>query len=308
MKYAAHAIVTTNLNIKPWEKVLIITDTKMLNIGKLIFDAAKQVSVHSIMTVMEPTGRHGAEPLQEIAEIMKSSNVVIAPTYYSLSHTKARREANKAGARIATMPQVPKISFTKGGLTADYKEVKNLCEKMYAHLRGKKMLRVKSMNGTDVTMEVGKYLLEPDTGILHNKEDFGNLPAGEVSTAPTEGTTNGKIVFDYFGDFGKKVELDVRNGFVETVKNSKELEGVFSQLGKNSRSIAELGLGCNPKSLLINNVLEYEKIFGTVHIALGNNISYGGKVDVPIHQDGLVLEPTLIADGKVLIQNGKWRV
>lgn len=308
MKSAARAIVTTNLNIKPYEKVLVVTDTKLMRIGQLIFDAAREVSVHTLLAAMEPTGRHGAEPPDEIAKLMKSSDVVIAPTYFSLTHTKARRDACDAGTRVATMPRVQAVSFTKGALTADYNEVKKLCEKMHAAIRDKTILRIRSQKGTDVTMEIGRHRFDKDTGVLHNKGDFGNLPAGEVDTAPNERTTNGRIVFDFFSDFGKNVEITVQDGYVQSVKNSSELEKVFSELGKKAKNIAEIGIGCNPKALLIKNVLEYEKILGTIHIALGNNMSYGGRIDVPFHEDGVILEPTLIADGKVLIQNGKWRI
>jgi len=54
------------------------------------------------------------------------------------------------------------------------------------------------------------------------------------------------------------------------------------------------------------NVLEAEKVFGTCHVTLGSNISYGGKVDVPFHSDGIVLQPTLQIDGKIIIKAGKF--
>ena len=51
-------------------------------------------------------------------------------------------------------------------------------------------------------------------------------------------------------------------------------------------------------------ILEDEKVMGTVHIALGNNMSMGGTCDVGIHLDGVMLKPTLKADARVIMQDG----
>ena len=51
--------------------------------------------------------------------------------------------------------------------------------------------------------------------------------------------------------------------------------------------------------------LEDEKVLGTCHIALGNNYSFGGKVNVPIHLDGIIKKPTIIFDDKIIMKEGK---
>ena len=52
-----------------------------------------------------------------------------------------------------------------------------------------------------------------------------------------------------------------------------------------------------------NNLLEVEKVYGTCHIALGNNASFGGEVNVPFHSDGVILKPTTIIDTTSFIQD-----
>jgi len=71
------------------------------------------------------------------------------------------------------------------------------------------------------------------------------------------------------------------------------------------RAVAELGVGTNRLTRLSPNVLEAEKVYGTVHIALGNNTSYGGNINVPFHTDGVVKSPTLIIDGQTIVRNNK---
>ena len=59
-----------------------------------------------------------------------------------------------------------------------------------------------------------------------------------------------------------------------------------------------------------DNILEAEKILGTVHVALGDNSSFGGSVSVPFHQDFVLFEPTLILESpgekeEVVLKDGK---
>lgn len=306
LEIAAENIVTQNMNIQLLEKVLILTDTKMTKFGKAIYDAAKKINLDTNLLMMPPTPENGAEPNVVVANAMKAADVVIAPTYKSLSHTKARREANKAGARIATMPDVSEHSFLHGGLTADYQIITELVNKMYYALKGKTKVKVESKNGTNVDFEIGEMILDRDTGILHNAGQFGNLPAGEVDTAPNEGSTNGIVVFDDLNGFGKKIKLKISNGSVDETDNQK-LEEAFSRMPK-ARNIAEFGIGANPKAKVIGNTLEDEKVLGTIHIALGNNMSYGGRPDVQFHKDGIIEEPTVTVDGRLIIRNGKWLI
>jgi leucyl aminopeptidase (aminopeptidase T) len=52
-------------------------------------------------------------------------------------------------------------------------------------------------------------------------------------------------------------------------------------------------------------VLEDEKIIGTIHVAFGDNHSFGGTIRVSSHQDGVVLQPTADIDGTRLLEDGR---
>lgn len=305
IKGARNAVLNC-VGVKKGEKVLILTDRNMPKEISLALDkACKEVKAHSEIKIIKPLKRDGQEPPKEIANIMRKYDVLFLVTSKSLTHTDATRLSVKNGARVASMPHVELISFTEGGLTADYSKVKKLSQKMLKKIKKSKNLKIRSDNGTDVSMEIGRYKIGMDEGDLRKRSCYGNLPAGEVFTSPNDFTTNGVIVFDHMGKYGKNIEITVKDGYAEKIKSKKLLEEV-NKLGKKARFIAEIGIGTNPKSKVIGNVLEDEKVFGTVHIALGNNVGFGGKNNVEFHVDGIILKPTLIADNKVLIKNGKW--
>ena len=77
-------------------------------------------------------------------------------------------------------------------------------------------------------------------------------------------------------------------------------------LGDNpaARNLAELGIGTNDKARVTGVILEDEKIYGTVHIALGSNDTFGGTVAAGIHVDGIITHPELLLDGKAIVANG----
>jgi aminopeptidase len=241
-----------------------------------------------------------------MAKMMKEFDVEFLITSKSLSHTKARKEACNAGARIASMPGITEFSFTQGGLTADYNEVKKLCMSMFKKIKNAKKIEIKSSNGTNVVLEIGDYKFDIDEGLYHKPGSFGNLPAGEVCTSPNDFSVNGRIVIDKMGRYGENIVFEVKESFVESISGPKELIEEVDSLGEKARIIAELGIGSNPKAKIIGNVLEDEKVLGTAHLAIGNNMSFGGKNEVQFHQDGIIIKPTLLADDKIIIKDGSW--
>ncbi len=312
---AAETAVKTCLGVKPGEKFLVITDTETKEIGEALFQVGLDTGAEAILTVMKPRTRHGEEPPEPIAEMWKTVDVFIAPTKYSLSHTQARERATESGARGATMPGITPEMFVET-LAVDYTIIKEYNERMKKALMGKKTVRVTTELGTDITLSIEGREILTDDGILHEKGAFGNLPAGEVFIAPVEGTANGTIVVDgsfaAIGILSEPVKITVENGFATKIEGGPEAEKLKEMLAsvnkKEAYNIAELGIGSNLNAKIVGNILEDEKVYKTVHIALGDNSTIGGHTKAGIHLDGIIKNPTLIADGEVLIEKGEWKV
>ncbi len=298
------------------ETVLIVTDQLEREIGYALFEAAKERCREAFLVEMIPREHHGQEPPEQIAELMGRVDVVLAPTFRSLTHTQARRAACEAGARIATMPGILRETFVRAMVT-DYRKIAELSRKLADMLSAAKTARVTSEHGTDIVMSLEGRRGLPDTGLYHNPGDFGNLPAGEAYIAPVEGSANGVIVIDgAIGDTGilerdDYITIRVVDGYATEIDGGRAasyLTGVLSQFPKEARNIAELGIGTNPAARLCGNILEDEKVLGTVHIALGDNASMGGNVHVQSHLDGIILSPNLWLDGKLVMEKGKLRI
>jgi len=289
--------------VKRGEKVLIVVDTSTpVSIGSSLFEAAKKLGCEVILMTMLPRTRHGEEIPLPVAEAMKNSDVVIAPTTFSLTHTQARINACKNRARVASMPGITEKMMSQGGMTADYDKINEIAIGLNKKLENVKKIRLVTDSGTDITFDLDGCKWYMDTGICHEPGCSSNLPAGELYIAPKD--ANGIFVVDgsmsSFGLLDSPLEFTVKNRYVTDIrgKNAKELNTILDKVGKKARNIAEFGIGINPKASLIGNVLEDEKVGGTVHIALGDNSTFGGNVIAGIHLDGIIKKPELFVDGE----------
>ena len=75
--------------------------------------------------------------------------------------------------------------------------------------------------------------------------------------------------------------------------------------GEEATTIAELGIGTNEKAQLTGNIIEDEKLLGTAHVAFGASQAMGGRVQVPVHLDCLVMKPTVTVDGTEIVRDGE---
>ncbi|MEE9594730.1 MAG: aminopeptidase [Candidatus Hydrothermarchaeales archaeon] len=299
-------ILKTCLGIQKDESVLIVTDYEKLDVASEIEKAVVDLSDEVLSLKMKPRSRHAEEPPELVAVAMSRADVCIIPTTKSLSHTDARKSACEAGSRIASMPGINMEMLTKGGMTADYEEVRRISNVVATKLTKANGIRIATPAGTDYTASLDGRTGITDTGIFTKKGAFGNLPAGEGFIAPLEGASNGRIVFD--GSFAtegilkKSIAIEVRDGRVKDT-DSDELRDYLKY--KNADNIAEIGLGTNPKAKLIGNVLEDEKVMGTVHVALGDNHTFGGIIQAEVHLDGIMKMPDVWLDGEQIMSKGR---
>ena len=301
--------------VKRGEKVLVIVDAPKREIGYALLEAAREVTSEAVLLEITSRRFHGEEPPPEIASLMKEFDVILAPTSRSLSHTKARREASRLGVRIATLPDIWKQTFLRA-LNADYKRIARRSRKLAEIISKGKTARVTTPSGTDLTMPISGRKCKADTGILDRPGEFCNLPAGEAYIAPLEGKTEGVVVIDGamsgVGILKKPITIVFEKGYAAKISGGNEAKKLRSLLrsvkDKEAYNFAELGIGTNDKAKLCGSVLEDEKVMGTIHIALGDNRSVGGKIEVRSHLDGMMMKPTLYVDDQVIMKHGRFRV
>ncbi len=308
---AARTALRDCADVRKGENVVIVVDEPLREIGKAFWDAACELEVEAILCEIIPRTSNGEEPPKAVAALLKACDVFMIPTSKSLTHTDARRQACENGARGATLPNITADTMRRT-LRANYREIEERTKQVAAAIRGAKEARVMTELGTDITMSLEGRPCKEDTGIITEPGSSTNLPAGEAYLAPVEGTPNGRFVADGscagVGIIKQPITIEVVDGFATEITGGEEankLNELVDRFSKDARNIAELGIGTNDKAILCGSVLEDEKVMGTVHIALGDNISMGGKISVPSHLDLIIKKPTLIIDDKEIIKDGR---
>jgi leucyl aminopeptidase (aminopeptidase T) len=305
---ALRTVVTRCLAITEGEEVLVIVDAGTRSIGEALRVEAAGAGADSVLVVMDERATDGTEPPRSIAAALAACDVFIAPTSRSLSHTAARKRASEAGVRGATLPGVTEEMLARA-MAIDFDLMASRSRAVAALLDGAEEARLTCPLGSDFRLDLGGRTGISDDGDLTGAGAFGNLPCGEGFIAPANG--EGTIVAASLAPFGlsrSPATLTVRDGRIVAADGGLgpeylKLLHVHGELGTN---LAELGIGTNDRAQLTGNVLEDEKILGTVHVAFGASAGIGGTVSVPIHLDVVVLDASLNVDGRTVLQAGRY--
>ena len=323
-------MLTVNMDLKEGERLLVLTDVPSTDdwrekdqviladmleramLAKIVNEIASEHHQNCAVefSTYPAVGSHGAEPPQAVATKLLQADVVIAITSYSLTHTDAMQEANNVGARLASMPGFLARMFAPDGpMAVDYHKVAAEGQAFADQLTAAQDAVVRTPEGTDLRFSLAGRNGESDHGLYTTKGSWGNLPAGEAYIAPVEGTAQGKLVVPagWYPGLEEDMTLYFRDGQVYELEGGGIIGAKFLELLKpgddqdpylSRRNLAELGIGTNPNASHLDNILEAEKIQGTVHLAIGDNSHMGGVVSADFHQDFILPHPELLLDGE----------
>ena len=305
---AAKISIASCMGVKAGEKFLILTDIEQLDLAREFVKAGNDLGIETIMAG-GPVHQGGEMP-QLCKAALDEAQVCMMITTGSYTHTKGRAEATERGCRIASMPGITE-DIVKMTLGADYDEVERIGNILAEKLTRAEKIHIITEAGTDLTLYCGGREGIADTGKLTESGAFGNLPAGEAMVAPIETKGDGVLVVDgVIADFKVMEEpltLTFADGRIVKTEGAdaemfEEFVGQFEDTAKN---VCEFGIGTNPTCEIMGNGLVDEKVFGTIHIACGNNLFMGGQQDCDMHYDMIINAPTVWIDDECVMEKGK---
>jgi leucyl aminopeptidase (aminopeptidase T) len=295
------------LAVQPGEDVLVVADAAKADIGHALRDEAERMGADATLALTTARPVNGEEPAAGVAAAMAACDVFVAPTSWSISHTRARKAATDAGARGATMPTVTRDMLARL-MAADFETLARRSRAIAALLSAADSARVTCPRGTDLTLDLTGRTAIADDGDLTEPGAFGNLPCGEGFIAPLGG--EGTVVASSLAAIGladPPAVLTVEGGAL-TMAEGPQGAQLLAQLhgaGERGTNLAELGVGTNERAGLTGIILEDEKMLGTVHVAFGASAAIGGTVAVPVHLDVLITEATLTIGDTPVLEAGR---
>lgn len=317
MSKGAKTLVDVCAGVKPGENVLIVTDFEMMRIAEAVAAAAYTAGAEVAICSIVPRSGHGQEPPPPIAAAMKKAEVIFTPVTYSITHTRAVKDACESGSRIIAMTDFREHMLIKGGLEADFHETKTVCQKLARAFEKSTEAVLTSPGGTNLKM---RKKGRPGNALycIVAPGQMSPAPNVEANFSPTEGSAEGVIVADAsipyidIGILTEPVTAFVKQGMITEISGGHQAKILADDLKSRNDpqvyNVAELGVGLNPKCIMQGIMLEDEGVFGSVHIGIGTNITLGGNVKAAIHYDLLMWQATIELDGKVVLEKGQVRL
>ena len=197
---------------------------------------------------------------------------------------------------------------------AEWRMIEARQQKVVDYLAGKKQVRFRTPEGTDLTVTVDQMKWINCCG-------HENFPDGEVFTGPNlqadDGGVNGVVRYSFpavhHGREVHDIELTFEKGRVTDAKASKNRDYLVAMLDQDegARGLGEIAIGTNYNiTRYSKNTLFDEKIGGTFHAAVGAGYpETGNNNDSALHWDmvcDLRNGGTITVDGEVIHRDGQF--
>ena len=258
-------------------------------------------------------------PPRNLHTAMTSSDEVIILTNLEwanrFAHVNAVRETCAANGKIASVEEgMGDWELTRGMI----EEATRRARDAMAVLEGKKLCRVTSEKGTDLTVSIeGRPALEV-TPIKKRGQMMGPVPLwAEVAFAAVEDRTEGTIVVDGVmlgiglpGQVEAPIRWTLEGGRCTKIEGGSEADRLREVIAgvDGADVIGEFAFGTSERSPF-GSPSEKGRL-GTVHFALGDNHNAypGGQNVSSLHLDGVVLDASLqiVDDGTWILRDGEW--
>jgi len=307
-------IIGKLLNVKKGEHVLIIADDKSETIMvEALFKETMNIGGTPIISLIPSNWKsHTTLPkpvqasLEHVSVVIGITRGTAAPSY----DPEVARLLKEKKIRYMSMVLRSLDNFISGAALANYDEVYDYAKKLAKAMQGNR-IKVKTKLGTDIEADMSGARIIIEAGFAVNPGESAAFSDGEVSFTPQEGTANGTVVVDgpiaYIGKPSEPLKLDVKDGKISGVYGGMEAKILMDMISKtpNLDNFAEFGIGVNKAARLNGDWQEEKKAYGNLHIALGDNIYYGGKVKCDVHMDMVIYKPTVEIDGRIIVDEGR---
>jgi leucyl aminopeptidase (aminopeptidase T) len=278
--------VNVCLQVQPHEKVTLITDLQTKEIAASLFREIEKIGARCNVFVLEEFAPRPHTNMPDgILDDLSTSQVSLYAVQGQVGELRTRMQMTRVVTdrklRHGHMINISKKIMCEG-MRADFRMVDEISTRILELARPARHIRATTERGTKIEAEFNPTLKWLKTSGIISSEKWGNLPGGEVFTAPS--AVNGTFVIDgvvgdylcaKYGDlFDEPLTVVVKESRMQEVySDNKELEQEFwayCHADGNSDRVGEFAIGTNVQlKHVIGQILQDEKIPG-VHIAFGH--------------------------------------
>jgi leucyl aminopeptidase (aminopeptidase T) len=317
------------MGVHPGDNVFIITDTARADLADLVADACRDRGAGQL--TIRQLEDYGQRPLTRFPDALRTDIAGMQPT---VTYYIATALPGEMGLRRPLLPYLAQELRVRHGhmvgidaevmadaMCADYDRVYARTMQVFDIVKGARTIRVTSPKGTDLSATFrSDWKWIPCHGRYHEQGNWGNLPEGEVFTAPA--SLQGRLVADVLGDFFSEkygvlpepVTFIVDDGTITDILTpnavlAEELHQHFWE-APNGRRAGEFAIGTlEGLSGLTGNLLQDEKMPG-LHVAFGNPYPQftGADWSSSVHVDCVVSGSAITVDDQTIMRDGRFTI
>ena len=304
-------LLQTCARAKPGDRVLVVTDSETDSaIAGTIMEAADSLDIEALTISMKARSLPGEEPPEPVRAAMVASDIVICPTSRTMYHTDARTSACRRGAKFLSMACATMAVLGSEAMFANFEKQEPVLRKIVRRMTLAKKIHLTNPAGTNLEFSVKGRVAHGVPGFCKHPGDATGVPDIEAYIAPVENSVNGVLVVDastsVTGVADAPIIVDIHRGMAVKIKGGRKasnLKEILKQSGtRTAFQVGEFGMGLNPKASIRGSIIEDEGVFGTAHIALGDNTRLGGKNKAPTHVDLVIRRAEVELDGRILLK------
>lgn len=316
LKKAVSIFLKELLGLQKDEKFLIYADTHQEDsLVKVIEDCAQEMGA----LVEEYRAQPSNDAVKELTAKVRQNkyDAICELTEQTLYQTPLWPEASGLGTRIYSLTGVDADAFLRYIGAVNHKLMSESGWALRDILRTAKTIKITTPAGTNISLRMrlglafralrrllkrpGTFVVEP-SGIA-TKRGQSTFAGGQLAFQGVLESINGTAVIDGYlwppkeiGCLNSPVVLKIKKGkVVEISGNHTKSEILQKWFGKIQPGIEHFCIGFNPKATFSGSLMEAERVFGSMTMGVGR---------YPLHVDGVMVNPTVLVDGKTIEQNG----
>jgi leucyl aminopeptidase (aminopeptidase T) len=308
---AARKAVEEVMPVKPGENVVISCDTSGdSRVVNAVAQAVYAAGAHPVVIWYETQPDAQMEPPAPVAAALTAADVWFEFGVQYILYTEARKAATAAGCRHACYGGMDVEMLVRTIGRVDYPKMTELGNRLRDLCMAADVVQLRDENGTDLTCPIDpnppSYLGSRAPGA-----GYSQMLGGQSGFSAKIDEVNGAMVFDgaiwppaEIGPLSAPVRLKVEAGYVTGVEGGPQARTFQRWLARfDNRQmyrLAHLSFGFNPGVKgITGRIVEDERVFGCLDIGIGPQ-----NLGAPSHTDGIILRPTILADGVEVEKDG----
>ena len=318
LEKAAQLSLFDCLDLKPKQSLLLVSTARQSPLAQVFRKVAHKAKLEVFfLEIPETPNKSPLLPSLSRNLLGAVDRIVLLAPHIDPESVNWLRQQTRS--RVVIWPLLEEDAIARATHT-DFRRLRERSRKLADILTIGRNLKVQIENGYVLEMNIHQRHGVIEAVPLASEQFCTSMPSGRAYIQPVTNSVNGEIflqgIAGQHGHSNPTVNLKIVEGKITYIKGGKGAVELRRRLRSalsiaeteaakpgDSRYLVEIGFGMNENAKMWQSELEDEKVLGTAHLGFGRRSGPGKTPEVAAR--GIIMNPTIIIDGREIMQNGK---